>query len=1285
MAKLTTIFELVDNISDKLDRISNSGNTAVDDWERVSTVADSAVNSSVEAVESVSGALDNYIGQIKETAANTDYWTNAIGNYSKAAMEEIYTTEELVEAGYKTAEALEYEDEIIEACSRAAGELSETIENVSQAQEEYTSILDDANGVLDDIAENEKVSVETKEELQEATSRAAEAYANLEDAQREAQAAMENYDAVMIDEKSSLDEIENAAMRAASAADSLRAADEAVISATESVAEATSKAADEAEKASKSGIGAIEAVSGALAAAGITAVVKETTDAVYGLAEAFSEASNIVVLATGATGDTLDGLNESMMKVYATSRTGNLNETAGAVGEINTRLGYTDEILEETTGLFIDFAAVTGGNAARSVRSVTQLMNQWNVDAENMEVVLSKLTYAGQASGISVDTLSSQLINHKAILDQLGFSLDEAIAMFMNFELQGTNTAQVMTGLRMALSKGVIGSLDELYAVLEQIADGTIDTAEAADMFGSRAGPAIVNAAKGGVFALDDLTEALGKSSGLLETTAETAQTLDQKWQQASKNISSAFTTAVQPTIDSISSGMAEIANGVGDFLNEHPVITKALTAIGVGLGVVTVGIAGTAAVLVASIPQVAAFGVALNTALGPIGWISLGLTAIAAAGTAFIAMVNDADDVTEGMTATTRAQYEELQNLNTEYENACDKYGETSEEALRLRYQIDETTTSFESNRKTVEELTAEVDNLCDKIDETTDGFYKEYNEISSQETGTLALIQRYEDLASQTQRTSEQQVEFEAVTNRLSETFPDLSEKLNSGAISAEEYANAVKAATEQNAKYAKQQAAQKAMTDAMQEQIEVEAKIKELEANIAAEREAHGLKFSEYTGTYTNFWYNEGGLISDCMTDMDEYQDALEEAKQRQEELSNTIDYITESEARATEEAQRAADGAKNYGEAVSAGYGLVKDEVDKLCESYNEAYIKAQESFIGQFGLFDTAKADIESTVASAQTALDSQLAYWEAYSSNVEILKNTTAEDLGLVSDEYGTAQEKYDALMTKLQDGSTEAAGLAKSIVDNINTGNTEAVTKLAETNAKVAEARDKAAGAVADWTSGLTTKLDEIQDTMDNAVDKMNLSEEAKKNAKSTLDGYINQLQNQKEDVVVKATEIAEAAANALESKNPTVTINVKKNYIDDGEDAINNALGGIYDSPTLTWVAEAGDSEAIIPLNETPRAFDLWQEAGIAIGAIKTGTPYIDTGDIGKSEEVNYNTTAEKNIVLKLEGGGEIKIPKTLSKQEVLDLLVNNAKPILLKIIEQELFEEGDVALAI
>ncbi|MDO4301638.1 MAG: phage tail tape measure protein [Clostridia bacterium] len=199
--------------------------------------------------------------------------------------------------------------------------------------------------------------------------------------------------------------------------------------------------------------------------------------------------------------------------------------------------------------------------------------------------------------------------------------------------------------------------------------------------------------------------------------------------------------------------------------------------------------------------------------------------------------------------------------------------------------------------------------------------------------------------------------------------------------------------------------------------------------------------------------------------------------------------------------------------------------------------------------------------------------------------------------------------------------------------------------------------------GATAGYTTGFESALPKALQGARNFVSKIAeaLSVKAKVN---NGDGIV-------EEFSVEVENVTDPGDNPLTS------------YI---ESAIFNETGGIYDRPTLTWVAEAGDREAIIPLNDTQRAYDLWQEAGQAIGVARgyTGTAFTDTAFDGTPKSYNVTSTnfnaTEKNIVLRLEGGGEIKIPKTLNKEDIVKLVSENIEPILLDIIHQELFEEGD-----
>ncbi len=85
-------------------------------------------------------------------------------------------------------------------------------------------------------------------------------------------------------------------------------------------------------------------------------------------------------------------------------------------------------------------------------------------------------------------------------------------------------------------------------------------------------------------------------------------------------------------------------------------------------------------AVAVASlsaIPAVSALGVAINAAIWPITLIAAGVAAVVGVVMLLADAFSAAEDETAGMTATTREQYYELQDLNAEYEEACATYGE--------------------------------------------------------------------------------------------------------------------------------------------------------------------------------------------------------------------------------------------------------------------------------------------------------------------------------------------------------------------------------------------------------------------------------------------------------------------------------------------------------------------------------------------------------------------------------------------------------------------------------
>ena len=108
--------------------------------------------------------------------------------------------------------------------------------------------------------------------------------------------------------------------------------------------------------------------------------------------------------------------------------------------------------------------------------------------------------------------------------------------------------------------------------------------------------------------------------------------------------------------------------------------------------------------------------------AANPFVLAAAGIVAVTAAAVTLTGVLITQSDEYEGMTATCRDQYDELQNLNDQYNAACEQYGENSEAANSLRYQLDQLNDEFEANRQTVKEFVAECDGLVESHNKVMD-----------------------------------------------------------------------------------------------------------------------------------------------------------------------------------------------------------------------------------------------------------------------------------------------------------------------------------------------------------------------------------------------------------------------------------------------------------------------------------------------------------------------------------------------------------------------------------
>ncbi|NSR00574.1 phage tail tape measure protein [Enterococcus faecalis] len=261
--------------------------------------------------------------------------------------------------------------------------------------------------------------------------------------------------------------------------------------------------------------------------------------------KAFSEVDegmDTVTAKTGATGKELEKLQESFKNVAANAPD-SFEDVGIAVGEVNTRLGFTGEKLEKASDDFLKFATVNKTDVEGAIQLVTRAMGDAGIEADEYNQVLDYLTVAGQKSGISVDKLAENLAKYGAPMRALGIDTKNAIALFAGWEKAGVNTEIAFSGMKKAISnwgKEGKNSGEEFKKVMQQIKDApdiASATTLAIEAFGSKAGPDLADAIKGGRFEVDEYVKALEEAGGALDQTFDDMQDPPDQAKVAMNNI----------------------------------------------------------------------------------------------------------------------------------------------------------------------------------------------------------------------------------------------------------------------------------------------------------------------------------------------------------------------------------------------------------------------------------------------------------------------------------------------------------------------------------------------------------------------------------------------------------------------------------------------------------------------------------------------------------------------------------------------------------------------------
>lgn len=886
---------------------------------------------------------------------------------------------------------------------------------------------------------------------------------------------------------------------------------------------------------------------------------------------------------------------------------------------------------------------------AQSVGKVIPLASAYNVQMDNLSSAYAVLT----ANGIATAESGTYL---KSMLNELGDTGSDVSEVLLNST--GKTFAQLM-------EQGY--SLGDVMAMLGNAVDGD-STAFNAMWSSTEAGIGALSLFNAGADKYNSVLDSMRTSAGATEkaysTMADTTDKSKQRMENSFNNLKISVGDVLNPALTQVYEGFTSVFAGMGDFVDEHPAVVAAISAIAVGVGGFTGALAAYNIATTAAKFVTEAFTATL--AANPFVLAAAGIVAVTAAAVTLTGVLITQSDEYEGMTATCRDQYDELQNLNDQYNAACEQYGENSEAANSLRYQLDQLNDEFEANRQTVKEFVAECDGLVESHNKVMDAYNSTTSSIKEQELGTLALTQRLGELASQNSQTTASYTEMKAIIDQLNADVPGLGLTYDGVTESVDATVEAIKKAAKAQADSEYKAEQQQTYVDLLKEQSSLEQQIAEAEANLDAERQRRGMYQDDVTGDWVKGIWTEDSPWIAWTSDIDEYKKSLEELQAAYDENQQTLSDI-EGEwrgvAQAVEDAQ---NQTVTYDEAVSMATSSAQSALDELTAAYDKAYQSARESIEGQIGLFDTMKTSSELSVSDMEKAMQSQTDYLNLYSENLK-----KAAEYGL-----------DDGLIKSLSDGSEESAGYINAIIQNIEKlgGSTEGMPAAAskfvdEFNSKFEEttkAKDAFADSVAKMETDFDEKMGEIEQTMVGTVEKMEMTDEAAAAAKATIEAYCNAIRSMTGEAGSAAQAVANAAAAHL-STTPSTTVSGHAN--------------GTLSAPEDVYIAGEEGPELIVgargsevfPAQETEKILS-------AVGGDETpvstenSAAFSSGGQSAPSEEGGADRS-EKRIILEINGSGSIDATGA-DEDTILDVLTRHVKPVLMNIIKGEIFEEGDLA---
>ncbi len=925
---------------------------------------------------------------------------------------------------------------------------------------------------------------------------------------------------------------------------------------------------ESAQRMGSSGADAINAYQEALVSSGIQDGLKAIFDEIMACAEAsveFESALTGVDKTTNMSDTELSEMAEAV-KDLALDIPVTTDEML-AIGEVAGQLGIAkDDILDFSTTMSMLSTATTMA-ADEGATMLAQFANITQMDADYYDELASAIVALGNTYATTEQKITEM---------SQGIAASASLAGMSEADMLGISAAVSSLGIESQMGATSVSKLISMLMTAVETGDGLEELAHvagmSADQFTDAWGTNAVGALESFVVGLSD-TERLGQSAivtltdlGITETRMQrtilslsnsgdlltrTIATANQAWdenialsEEAAKRYA---TTASQQVLMENSYNNLRIAIGdnytpalqtlygvankvfaiMTEFVEDNPGLIKAVTA--------AVGVFGLVTAALATYTVAAKAGAAatkLLTSTIPGLNVIMGVTAGVAALAAVIAGLSEATDeqaeAVRGMTEASREDYYQLQSLQSEYDAVCAEYGETSEEARYLAWQIEELSTTFENNKQSLAEYVEESKAASDSMNSMLDANRDAYEQIGINEGTTLALVHRLQDLASQTDQTVETQEEMKAIIAELNGIVPELAISYEDVINGVTDYAAAIEATVKAEAAKQRYEQSQQGMVDALNAQCEAEQRLAEAKENQASA----DARLSKASQAYMDAYYRNGNnqyaalslMLSSEQKELDAAQKAFETYNAEVEKWQGNLET-------ATQDYQDYLDSMVGYVEVIEESttsttelndrIGETTAKMQELAEAYTLAYNAAYESVSGQYALWEEAAEVVATSASTINTAIDSQITYWKNYNSNLQSLTERSKDIQGLGD------------MIASFADGSADSV----NAVAGMATATDEELAAMVTDWQSLQAEQDNVAASIAELNTNFSAEMDALQQSLSDDIAAMDLREEAATSGKSTIQGFIGGAIDMLPQVQSTYTMVAQAAMAAIDS----------------------------------------------------------------------------------------------------------------------------------------------------